>query len=916
MTNATTDSAPTADPSHNVFRGEKGSLDVFFRPKSVAVIGATENRGTVGRTLLWNLISSSFGGTVYPVNPKRPSVLGIKAYKRVSDIPEPVDLAVIATPAPTVPDLISECVSLGVPGAIIISAGFKEFGPEGAALEAQISKIARGKMRIVGPNCLGLMCPPSGLNASFAKGIAGVGKVGFLSQSGALGTAVLDWSLREKIGLSAFASLGSMLDVGWGDLIDYLGNDPLTDSIVIYMESVGDARSFMSAAREVSLTKPIIIIKAGRTEAAAKAAVSHTGSLVGRDDVLDAAFERCGVIRVNSISDLFLMAATLAKQPRPKGPRLTIVTNAGGPGVLAADSLIENGGQLATVSESAIQEMNTFLPGPWSHANPVDVLGDADASRFGRSFEVSAKDANTDGLLVILTPQAMTDATETAQQLALQKAGTSTGKPVLASWMGGETVADGRRILSDAGIPAFDYPDTAARIFCTMWSYSANLKSLYETPTPIADTEGTPVDATTVSSLLNEVHATGRTLLTEYESKKLLSLYGIPTVDTRLARTVEDAVKEAKALGFPVVLKVDSKTITHKSDVGGVVLNITDESGVRKAWDSILAGVTRHKGASAFEGVTVQAMVRHEGYDVILGVSPDPQFGPVLLFGTGGTLVEVYQDKSLALPPLTSTVARRLMERTKIWKALQGVRGQAACNLPALESALIRFGWLVVEQPLIKEIDINPLRVSPAGVIAMDARVVLHTAESLKTRVRPAIRPYPLDYVKKAKAKDGTPMTIRPIRPEDEPGVVAFHGKVSDRSVESHYQKAFELSERISHDRLRRVCFVDYDRELAFVAERPMTGGTSEIMAVGRLSRRPGTSTALFTLLVADPYQKHGVGTEFLRHLIDVARTEKITSIEAEFNKDNQEMLRVFKRLGFTISDQTEKTSQAQLVVG
>lgn len=917
MTSSSSDLSRTvsgqADPAHDVFRGDRGSLDVFFRPKSVAVVGATEHAGTVGRTLLWNMISSSFGGTVYPVNPKRSSVLGIKAYPRVSDVPEAVDLAVIATPAPTVPDVIAECVSLGVPGAIVISAGFKEFGVQGAALEKRIQDIARGKMRILGPNCLGLMCPPSGFNATFAKGISAAGNVGFLSQSGALCTAVLDWSFRENIGFSAFASLGSMLDIGWGDLIDYLGNDPKTESIVIYMESVGDARAFMSAAREVSLSKPIIVIKAGRTDAAAKAAVSHTGSLVGRDDVLDAAFERCGVIRVEAISDLFQMAGTLARQPRPKGPRLTIVTNAGGPGVLAADALIENGGQLAELSAETMKELNGFLPGPWSHGNPVDVLGDADAGRYGRAMEAAIKDPNSDGLLLILTPQDMTDATGSAQQLAL-KAGSLAGKPVLASWMGGETVEAGRQVLTKAGIPVFNYPDTAAKIFCTMWAYSAHLQALYETPTLSAGAHESGVDYARAKSLIDGARSSGRTILTEDESKQLLAAYGIPTVETRLAHGAEEAAAQSDALGYPVVLKLHSKTVTHKSDVGGVVLNLQTADAVRTAFETIRRNVESIKGPGHFDGVTVQKMIRWEGHEVILGASPDPQFGPVLLFGTGGKLVEVFKDKSLGLPPLTSTLARRLMARTKIWKALQGVRGQRAGDLAALERAFIRFSWLTVEQSAVKEIDINPLLVSPEGVVAMDARVALYSTEEEKTRVRSAIRPYPTEFDKEITAKDGTRLVIRPVRPEDEPLLVEYHSHLSERSVVSRYLRPFDLGARTAHERLRRVCFVDYDRELVLVAEQPGVGGApGRIWAVGRLSRRPGTPSAQWTMLVADPYQNKGLGTAFLRHMVDIARAEKIKNLWAEIRQENQEMLRVSERLGFRHTTCTDGTVRVQL---
>ncbi len=520
------------------------SLDLFFAPKTVAVIGATETAGSVGRTVFWNLISNPFGGTVFPVNPKRSGVLGIKAYPNIKSVPEKVDLAVIARPAPVVPGVVGECVDVGVPAAIVISAGFKEMGEPGAALERQIMEQARrSNMRIVGPNCLGVMSPLSGLNATFAAGMARPGNVAFLSQSGALGTAVLDWSLREQVGFSAFASIGSMLDVGWGDLIDYLGDDPRTQSIVIYMESIGDARAFLSAAREVALTKPIIVIKAGRTEAAAKAAASHTGSMTGSDDVLEAAFRRVGVLRVDRIEDLFSMAEVLAKQPRPKGPRLTIVTNAGGPGVLATDALISGGGDLTKLSPETFEAFNNILPPPWSRSNPVDILGDAKPDRYAKALEIAGKDPNADGLLVILTPQDMTEPTQTAE--ALKAYAHIEGKPVLASWMGGPIVQAGVDILNRSNIPTFEYPDTAVRAFNYMWRYSYNLRALYETPTlePTFGGETLQLDRKRARESIDAVLNSGRTLLTELESKQLLATYGVPTVPTHLATTKDEAVR-------------------------------------------------------------------------------------------------------------------------------------------------------------------------------------------------------------------------------------------------------------------------------------------------------------------------------------------------------------------------------------
>src|SRR5919106_1477903 len=505
----------SADPAHDVLGYERQQLDAIFRPETVAVIGATERPGSVGRTLMWNLVSSPFGGTVFPVNSHRPSVLGIKAYPSVSEVPARVDLAVIVAPAPAVPGIIRECAEAEVEGAVIISAGFRETGPEGAELEGQVLEEARrGKLRIVGPNCLGVMKPPTGLNATFAGSIARPGNVALLSQSGALLTAILDQSFMENVRFSALVSVGSMMDVGWGDLIYYLGDDPHTKSIVIYMESVGDARSFLSAAREVALTKPIIVIKAGRTEAAGKAAASHTGSLTGSDEVLDAAFSRSGVLRVDEISELFGMAEVFGKQPRPGGPRLTILTNAGGPAVLATDALIGNGGELTEISRETMDALDGLLPAPWSHGNPVDVLGDADPERYAKTLETAAGDPQSDGLLVILTPQDMTDPTATAERLAPYA--TSTSKPVLASWMGGPAVAAGESILNGAGIPTFDYPDTAARAFTNMGKYTYNLRSIYETPEPA---EEESADHGRVEEIIARVRRSGRTILTEFQAR-------------------------------------------------------------------------------------------------------------------------------------------------------------------------------------------------------------------------------------------------------------------------------------------------------------------------------------------------------------------------------------------------------------
>ncbi|HVT79854.1 MAG TPA: GNAT family N-acetyltransferase [Phycisphaerae bacterium] len=890
----------------------QSSLDPLFAPKAVAVIGATENANAVGRTVLANLIKTPFGGTVYPVNPKRTSVLGIKAYPSVKDIPEKVDLAIIVTPANSVPALIQQCADVGVPAAIVISAGFKELGPPGVALEKQVMDIAtRAGMRILGPNCLGFMNPMVGLNATFAANIANKGSVAFISQSGALCTAILDWSMKEKVGFSAFVSLGSMLDIGWGDLIDYLGEDPHTKAILIYMETIGDARKFLSAAREVALTKPIIVIKAGRTEAAAKAAASHTGSLAGSDDVLDAAFKRAGVLRVSTIADLFYMAEVLARQPRPKGKRLTIVTNAGGPGVLATDALITGGGELTPISPETMGELNKLLPAAWSHNNPVDVLGDADASRYAKALELVARDENSDGLMVILTPQDMTDPTATAE--TIRSVAKDLGKPVLASWMGGPFVAAGEEILNTAGIPTFPYPDTAAKMFNYMWQYDYAIKGLYETPAAQSDAN---VDAAAGDKIIQEARAKRQSLLTESDSKQLLAAYGIPVALTLVANSEDEAAAAAKKVGYPTVLKLYSQTITHKTDVGGVVLDLQNEAQVREAFARIKKNVSEKVGVEHFGGVTVQPMVKmKDAYEVIIGSSCDAQFGPVILFGSGGQLVEVYKDRALALPPLNTTLAKRLIERTKIHEAFKGVRGRKAVNVTAIEQLLVKFSQLLLAQPWIKEVDMNPVLVGPDGAMALDARVILHDpALGAEKLPKPAIRPYPTEYVQAWNLNDNTPVTIRPIRAEDEPLIVKFHENLSEESVRNRYFLAMKLGTRTAHERLVKVCFADYDREMALVAENVDAAGKRSVLAVGRLSRVRGRSEAEFALLVADKWQNKGLGRKLLSLLIDIGRKEGITRIMGYVLQDNAEMQRLCESAGFC-SSQKEGDGVVKMVL-
>jgi acetyltransferase len=892
-------SKPATDPTYDILRSEYQPLSAIFNPETVAVIGASEKEGSVGRTLMWNLVSSPFGGMVFPINLKRRSVLGIRAYTDIYSVPEPVDLAIIATPAPTIPQLIGDCVEVGVKGAIIISAGFKEIGKEGKALEKEILTKADGKIRIIGPNCLGVMNPQSGLNATFANSMARQGNVGFISQSGAICTAVLDWSYPENVGFSSFISIGSMLDVDWGDLIYYLGDNPQTKSIVIYMESIGNAASFLSAAREVALTKPIIVIKAGETEAAAKAATSHTGALAGSKAVLEAAFRRCGVLKVSRISELFDLAEVMAKQPSlPKGSRLTLITNAGGPGVLATDALVATGGDLAEISAETLEKLNHFLPSHWSHGNPIDILGDADPDRYSKALAAAVEDPNSDGLLVILTPQAMTNPTKTAEELC--KYAKTAKKPILASWMGGNEVAAGELILNRHHIPTYRYPDAAARLFNQLWKYEYNLRGIYETPSLAADEDSLP-NRERVKEIINNSHTYKRTLLTELESKQVLEAYHIPIVQTAIAITEEEAIALAEKIGYPVVLKLLSETITHKTDVGGVQLNLLSSEDVKWAYHAIKNSVE----VEHFDGVTVQPMLDlHNSYELIIGSSIDPQFGPVLLFGSGGQLVEVFKDHAIALPPLNTTLARRLMEQTHIYQALKGVRGRKSVNLDSLEHILVKFSQLVVEQPWIKEIDINPLLASENRLIALDARIVLYPSETeVKSLPKPAIRPYPHQYTEQSQLSDGSPVKIRPIRPEDEPLMVKFYHTLSEESVYFRYFHLMNLNRLTAHERLTRLCFIDYDREMALVAiQRHPETYEPEIIAVGRLSKVHGLNEAEFAMLVSDDFQNKGLGTQLLQLLVQVGKDENLERITAEVLLENRPMQRVCEKVGFHLT--------------
>jgi len=684
----------------------------FFSPNSVAVIGATDKPSSVGKTLISNL--RDFPGNLYAVNPRRSEVLGVPCYASVTDIDDVVDLAIIAIPARVVPQAMRACAEKGIRAVIVVSAGFKEAGPEGLALESEILAIAReAGIRIIGPNCLGLIAPHSGLNASFAMSSAYEGSVAFISQSGAICTATLDWSLRKKIGFSAFVSIGSMADVEWADLIEYFGEDPKTKAILMYVETLGESDRFIEAAKKVACRKPIIVIKPGKSKEAAAAALSHTGALVGSDKIFDAVCDKTGILRVSSLMELFDMAEVLERQPYPKGPNLAIVTNAGGPGILATDAVIDCGASMATLSDCTVGRLNELLPGAWSHGNPIDILGDAPPDRYAQAVGEVLRDERVDGLLVILTPQEMTDPTATAEKIASYAH--IFPKPILTCWMGGDSVYEGRRALESAGVPSFAIPRDAVWSFSTLFRHAKTIRALRAGRVRRVLSDEQKKD---VHQFLGQFER-GR-VLSEFDSKHVFRLLGFPVVETFLATTVEEAVVASKSIGYPVVLKVHSSTVTHKAKAGGVFLNLFDEESVREAFASIEKAV----GKQAFAGVTVQKMVYRSAVECIIGSSIDRQFGPVILFGAGGSYVESIDDTALSLPPVL--FPRMLCEKTQVFTIVEKVFGSALVE--NLETLLRRFSEVVEEFVEIEQCDINPLLVSFEGLLCLDARIILKSS--------------------------------------------------------------------------------------------------------------------------------------------------------------------------------------------
>lgn len=891
----------------------RSNLDSIFAPRSVAVVGASEHKSSVGWAVYANLKTAGFPGRLFVVNHKRKLVYGETAFGSIAELPETPDLVIVCTPAETVPTLVRDCGQRGVGGMIIITAGFRESGTVGRNLEEAVRSEAAnyGGLRIVGPNCLGVLVPRLRFNASFAAGMPEPGRVALLSQSGALCTAILDWAIDQRIGFSAFVSAGNMLDVGMADLIDYFAADPNTESLILYIESLTNAREFLSAARAFSRKKPIVAFKAGRFTESAQAAASHTGALAGVDDVYEAAFRRAGIERVFSVDDMFDCAELLARQKVPRGRRLAIVTNAGGPGVMATDALIEQRGQIAKLSPITMERLDRALPPHWSHNNPVDVLGDATPERYAAALEAVLADDGVDAALVILTPQAMTDPTSVAQVIA-----TTTnphGKPLLTAWMGGATVGPGRRVLHESGIPGYSSPEQAIHAFMHLVSYESRRELLQETPRAVPITWAH--DRTrSRQGLLDAIarspaaaNSSSPNFLSEDDSKALLAAYGIPVSQPVAAATVDEAVETARQVGFPVVMKIRSPDITHKTDVGGVALDLTSEADVRTAFNRMMTSVKSKRPDAAIEGVTLQPMITAaRGIELLIGAKQDPIFGSVILVGAGGVTAELLQDHALELPPLNERLARRMLESLRCWPLLQGYRGRPGVDVERLIETLIRFSYLVADSPELIEIDINPLLVTSERVIALDARMRWGTVCSRREHVRHphlAIGPYPEELVQTVKLPAiPQPVIMRPIRPEDEPLWLNLLANCSPESIRRRFRSVFKEA---THEMASRYCYVDYDREIPLVAEVDVAG-QSQLVAVGRLILDAHHQSAAFAVLVADAWQGLGIGHWLTERCLQIANERGAIQVVAETTPDNTGMTDVLRHCGFEVTRQAD----------
>ncbi len=874
-------------------------LDSIFHPERIALIGISSNPNSVSGKVLINLVGGGYRGVVYPVNPDFEAIMGIACYPDVLSLPRVPDLAIICSAAEDVPQHVKRCGEAGIHGVIIMSAGFKETGTEGSRLEEEIRKeIAKHHgMRLLGPNCLGVIVPEHRMNASFAHSLPKSGNIAFISQSGALCSSVLDWALEGRIGFSYFVSIGNALDIEFADLIDYFGEDENTHCIILYIESIVESRKFMTAARAFARTKPIIVFKAGRYPESAQVAASHTGAMASEDAVYDAAFQRAGLARVYEIGDIFNVAELLGRSKFPHGSRLGIVTNAGGPGVMATDALISLNGELAVLSAETIAKLNECLPAFWSHANPVDVLGDARSKRVSKATKCVLEDPNVDAVLVIMTPQAMTNPIAIAKEIGSLTAYSK--KPILAAWIGGQIMRQGVEILTELGIPSFSTPEEAIRAFMILVAYSRNLKTLYETPRDV------PVEFSINreelhSRFLETIKDQGP-VLSERLSKQIIGTYGISTTEPIVALNPDEAASIARQIGFPVVLKIISEQITHKSDVGGVLLNVQNEQMVREGFLQIISSAKEKLPDAIVDGVTIQPMIDQKGaVELILGIKKDKVFGTIIMVGMGGIYAELFGDKVLGLPPLNEALTRHMLESLKIFPLLEGYRGSKPKNIDKLIDVMIRLSYFAADYPEIKELDINPLIITETSAIAVDARIVIDEpilSLSLPEYHHLALHPYPEKYVKHVKLQDGTDLLLRPIKPEDEPLWLEMLGNCSKEALYSRFRYFFHWE---THDVATRYCYIDYDRELAIVAET-REGEERKLVGVGRLIADPDHEAVEYAILIIDAWQNRDLGNIITDYCLDIAGKWNLTRIYAQTTADNTRMISVFRSRQFKI---------------
>ena len=876
-------------------------LKPLFSPESVAIFGASDRVDSVGQIVLSNMLKSGYKGALFPINPKHEEIQGNRAYASLFQVSEIVELAVVATPAQSVPDIIEDCGKHGIKAAVIITAGFSETGPAGQALErAVLENSRRYGVRLLGPNCLGIMRPDIGLNATFNKGSANVGNLAFVSQSGALCTAILDWAQTNDVGFSSVVSLGSSADVDFGEILDYLVTDQQTQNILLYIEGIRNARSFMSSLRAAARIKPVILVKVGRHAAGSKAAMSHTASLVGSDDAFDAAVRRAGVVRVQTITQLFSAAKALSCGFHPSGNRLAIVTNGGGPGVMAADHAIDLGLEMATLSDSTMEQLNQVLPPTWSHGNPVDVIGDAQADRYQNAVRACLEDPNVDGVLAILTPQAMTKPLEVANTLIdLSK---QYSKPLLTCWMGESQVAESRVAFNLAKKPNFRTPEPAVEVFSYLSAYYRNQKLLMQMPGPLSHHLEPDVEAARM--IIDGALQDRRKILSEMESKALLSAFHIPVAQTMIAHSPNEALLIAQQLGFPVVMKVNSRDITHKTDAGGVLLNLANAQAVTVAYHAIIANVKLNRPDARMDGVSIEPMVvKPNGRELMVGVTYDAVFGPVITFGAGGTMVEVMGDRAVVLPPLNTFLVKDLIQSTHVAKMLGTFRHMPPVAMAALESVLLRVSEMVCELPALTEMDINPLIVDEHGALAADARIVIALRQPSADRyAHMAIYPYPTHLISTWQLADGRNITIRPIRPEDAEIEQAF---VRGLSEEARYFRFMFSVQELSQTMLLRFTQIDYSREMALIAVTYEQDKEIEL-GVARFSINPEGESCEFALVIADAMQGKGLGQKLMTALMDAARAKGLKVMAGEVLKTNTNMLKLMNRLGFSVEDRLD----------